>query len=263
LARKPVQEVLKLDPALGAAKTKEEALAQLQSLFMAAKEDANAYVGERLEEIYELTERAVTLGASYPPPSAEERPRPVRLMASLPKLAARYGSALMLAAMAPLVYADSVLLSIAAGVTAVVTLATGWQRAPRKAPALPRGTQERFRSLASAADQALTSMTAQRALAPPPSEGAGLPSEDMLVFLQEALMLEGSEAADEAARNAERLVARAGYEVVRSPERNEALFEVMRDPGMRGELVLRPALVSRSDRSKVQFGVVVRGGGVG
>ncbi|MCQ8185976.1 hypothetical protein [Parvularcula maris] len=255
---RPLQETLKLDPELGDAATKEEALAELQQLFLSARDGSNAYVGERLDELYELTERAVTLGSSYPLPLPEERPAPVRLVTELPRLLGRYGGGLLLAAMAPLVYADSVMLSIAAGVAAVLTLTTGGRPRERTRPR-PKGVDAKFRSLASAADQALVSMTAQRALPPPPPGTSAVPEEDMLSFLQDAVMLEGDLAAEEAAQNAARLIERAGYRIVREPRAGQGLFEVMTDPDLQGELILKPALVHRSDPNRVVPGVLVRG----
>jgi hypothetical protein len=254
----PLQETLKLDRELGDAATKEEALAELQQLFLTARAGSNAYVGERLDELYELAERAVTLGSSYPPPLPEERPAPARLLAEVPRLLGRYGGGLLLAAMAPLVYADSVMLSVAAGVAAVLTLTTGGRQKERTRPQ-PKGVGQKFKSLASAADQALLSMTAQRALPPPPPGTSAVPEEDMLSFLQDAVMLEGDLAAGEAAQNAGRLIERAGYRIVREPSAGLHLFEVMTDPDYQGELVLKPALVHRADANRIVPGVLVRG----
>jgi hypothetical protein len=83
----------------------------------------------------------------------------------------------------------------------------------------------------------------------------------MLAFVQEALMLKDSAEQRERdlALNAERLAARAGYDVVW--EDDGVHFETMSDPGSTGAFLLKPALIPRQDGRPELFGVVVKGRG--
>jgi hypothetical protein len=125
----------------------------------------------------------------------------------------------------------------------------------------PNAPREKFAGLVNAADRSLGAMTAPRALAPPGPERSALADDDVLTFLQDALMLKGSEDPKERdlADNAERLAARAGYEVVWTDD--GAHFETMIDPGAAEAFLLKPALKPRKDGRPTIFGVVVKGQG--
>lgn len=256
--RGPLEDALYDRPDLLAAASRREAEAHLEALFLEAQGQVNSYQAERLREVYDLAERAVALGSAFPVLPEEERGGAGAWFTALPSLLSRYGGGLLLAACAPFVAEDSMILAVLAGVGGAVTLAAAFREetAPRRA-AKPKAADARFRSLVSAADRALSSMTAPRALAAPAGGRSSLPDEDVLGFLQDAVMAEGSEEADELRANAERLIARAGYRVVR--EGSPDLFETMIDPDVDAPMLLKPALVHREDSSKILFGVMVRG----
>ena len=253
----PLQDALADRPELLAADNRREAEAHLEALFLDAQGGANAYRAERIQEIFELAERAVALGSAFPLPPTEERGPTAAWFRRIPDLFGKYGTGLLLAGSAPFVADDSMLLALAAGIGGVVTLASQFRSTTTTSPAKPKAVQARFKNLVSAADRALNSMTAPRALAAPSSGQTPLPPDDILAFLQDAAMAEGSEEADDLRVNAERLIQRAGYRVVR--EGPTELFETMLDPDVAEPLLLKPALVHRADESQVIFGVMVRG----
>lgn len=264
--RRPLENLLAEAPDLGEAKSLSDAEERLRSVFAAAQAEANAYSAERLQELYEVAERALALSAAFPPPPSHGAAQPAAegpWWKRLPQLAGRYGAGILLAACAPLVADSSVTLAILAGVAAALSLTAG--RRPglgamvRRKVVEPRAVEAKLRSLLSAADRSLTSMTAPRALQSP-SGGRGLfQEEDVLNLLQEVMAL-GREVENEAAQamaeNAERLAARAGFEPLWTPHPD--MFEVMRDPAVPEPLLLKPALVHKSDPTRTVFGLLVR-----
>lgn len=257
--RRPLEDILSDHPELTRAESRGQAEQHLEQLFLEAQGQSNAYAAERLEEIYEVAERALALGASFPPVPVEERRPAAAWFLKLPGLLAQYGGGLLLAACAPLVASDSTILAVACGVAAVLTL-VGQRRAgdAKPKPQPPKAVAAKFEGLVSAAERSLSSMTAPRALEAPQGRSTPLAEDDVLGFLQDAVMAKGqSEEADELAANAERLIERAGYRIVR--EGKDDLFEVMVDPDVQTPILLKPALVHRADPTKTVFGVLVRG----
>ncbi|GGY56266.1 hypothetical protein [Parvularcula lutaonensis] len=257
--RRPLDDILSEHPELSRAESRAEAEEHLEELFLEAQKRSNAFAAERLEEIYEVAERALALGASFPPVPIEERRPAAAWFLKVPGLLAQYGGGLLLAACAPLVADESTMLAVACGVGAVLTL-VGQRRGgggkPRREP--PKAVAAKFEGLVSAAERTLSSMTAPLALEAPSRQGTSLSDDDVLSFLQDAVMVRGlSDEADELAANAERLIERAGYRIV--CEGSDDLFEVMIDPEVAEEILLKPALVHRTDPGKIVFGVKVRG----
>jgi hypothetical protein len=233
----------------------------LAVLFETAEKRENAYAAERLREIYEVAERAMSLGAE----TARAQSAPVAGGTSLSQRAASIAAGLLLAATAPLVAAESVLLAAASGLGAAAALAVplfgGGRRQTR--PALPAPDPQRrsakLEAVAAAADRALQAMVEPRRLPSPAAHGPALSEEDVVALIQDALALgretEG-EAAAELAENAGRLARRLGYTPVF--EGGDELFEVMLDPALGAPLVVRPALVHREEGRSV-LGVMVKG----
>jgi hypothetical protein len=255
--RRPLRDVLDDHPDLVGGANRDEAEAHLETLFLTAQNHANAYSAERLQEIYEVAERAFALGAAFPPPPEPRRESAAGgMIEAAPRLLRRFGGGLLLAASAPLVAETSAILAIACAVGAVLTLAMpNRSREERAALPPPKAPDAKFEGLIEAADRSLNAMTAPRALAAPEeARGRQIP-EDVLVFLQEALVGDDKENADLRA-NAERLLRKAGYRPVR--EGPDELFEVMVDPDVEGPLLLKPALVHQSDPLKTMPGVIVR-----
>lgn len=261
---RPLEDVLADRPDLAGADSRAEAEAHIKALFLEAQGKANAYSAERLQEIYEVAERALALAAAFPP-ALPELPKGGKapLWRRLPDLAASYGGGLLLAACAPLVADTSVILAAGCGVAAVLSLAfpgrgTTKIKSPRRDA--PKAVEAKFQSLITAADRTLSSMTAPRALEAPTGPRAAFPEEDVAGFLQDALMLSRMSAGSEGtelAKNAERLAERAGFHV--AWEGDDELFEVMVDPDIDEPMLLKPALVHKTDSTKTVFGVMVRG----
>ena len=262
LPRGPLEDVLADQPQLSTADDRRDAEAQLETLFLTAQDQVNAYQAERLREVFELAERAVALGSAFPVSEPEERDGSFSWITDVPKWASRYGAGILLAACAPLVANDSVTLAVLAGVGAALSLVSALRPhdTDKMARPKPKAVEARFKGLVSAADRALLSMTAPRALTQAAGPATPLPHDDVMAFLQDAAMAEGSEEADELRSNAERMISRAGYRVVR--EGSPDLFETMVDPDVTAPLLLKPALVHRHDGNKTIFGVMVRGQGV-
>ncbi|NNU14733.1 hypothetical protein HK107_00160 [Parvularcula sp. ZS-1/3] len=256
--KRPLEDALLDAPGLSNIETRQDAEERLETLFLNAQGQSNAYAAERMQEVYEVVERAVALGSAFPVTEPEEHQSAAGWFMQLPSLFARYGSGLLLAGAAPLVADDSMILAVVCGVGAAVTLISRHRQDRPKRPLLPaKAAGAKFESLVSAADRTLSSMTAPRALPPAEAPSTQMAEDEMLGFLQDAVMASGSEEADELAANARRLIERAGYRVVR--EGGEELFEIMVDPELSGSMILKPALVHKKDSTKIIYGVRVRG----
>ena len=252
---RPLEDALKDHRDLSEPESRADAEAVLEALFVEAQSEANAYTAERLQEVYEVADRALALGSAFPPPVPLEQQdgATTRWFLRLPDLLAQYGGGLLLAACAPLVADASVLLAAACGVGAVLTIAAN--RKPRRTapkPLPPKAVQAKLEGLLSAADRSLASMTAPRALEAPPKSQGPFAEDDVITFLQDAAAETG-----DIGENAERLLSRAGYKVVRDGPSD--LFEVMIDPEVKEPILLKPALVHHTDSKKTVFGVKVRG----
>ncbi|MEM6748657.1 MAG: hypothetical protein AAF608_14670 [Pseudomonadota bacterium] len=261
--RTPLQDVLSDHPDWEEPQDRAAAEAQVEALFAAARDRSNAYSAARLDELYQVTERALALAGAFPAVSEAKRSTAaLSWRQRIPRLISRYSSGLLLAAAAPLVADASVLLAGACGIAAVISLAVGG-RADRplsaKVSPKPKAVTAKLQGLLSAADQSLDSATAPLALEDHRGKGDGFVREDVLSVLQDILAAARDGQSDdlvELQRNAERLALKAGY----TPEwRYEPdLFEVMVDPEINGELVLKPALVHGSKPEQSVFGVIVR-----
>ncbi|MEM6913794.1 MAG: hypothetical protein AAF511_07435 [Pseudomonadota bacterium] len=261
--RTPLQDVLSDHPEWEEPTDRAAAEAQLEALFAAARDRSNAYRAARLDEIYQVTERALTLaGAFSPPRDAQPKKGPLTWRQRAPRIIARYSTGLLLAASAPLVADASVLLAGVCGVAAVLSLAIGTRTeegARIKTPPRPRAVSAKLEGLLSAADQSLDSATAPMALEDHRDRDASFAQEDVLSLLQDILAAtrtDDHQDSKELRRNAERLATKAGYapQWRFSPD----LFEVMVDPDVHEELVLKPALVHQTRSEKSVFGVIVR-----
>ncbi|MEM9838667.1 MAG: hypothetical protein AAF830_05870 [Pseudomonadota bacterium] len=263
MTRRPLEEMLADEPELAQAQSLDEAEERLRALFSAAQGQANAYAAERLQEVYDVADRALALSSAFPPPAPV-----VPGSAGSPwwrraqDLVGRYGAGLLLAACAPLVADSSVTLAIASGIAAALTLLAARKPAdtppPTKRPE-PRAIKRRIESLLSAADRSLSSMTAPQALEAPRSGKQAFQEDDVLQVLQDMMALGRHTDDNEVqalAENAQRLVDRAGFRPVW--EGDGDLFEVMIDPAVREPILLKPALVHKADRTRTVFGVLVR-----
>ncbi|NRA30576.1 MAG: hypothetical protein HRU11_09970 [Parvularculaceae bacterium] len=265
--RQPLEDVLADDPERVRATSLAEAEDQLRSVFLAAQGQANAYSAERLQEVFEVAERALALSEAFPVPETHRAKSPAGAWWSrISGLASKYGVGLLLAACAPLVADSSVTLAIASGVGAVWSLAAARQADKGLAlpkPPPPKVVEAKMRGLLSAADRSLLSMTAPRALEAPSKGRSDFQQEDVLHLMQDILALGRGDDANEdaiyAAQNSQRLLKRAGFAVVW--DGSTELFEVMSDPSVSGEILLKPALEHNSEPTKTVFGVKVRGGG--
>ena len=70
--RRPLEDILSDHPELTRAESRGQAEQHLEQLFLEAQGQSNAYAAERLEEIYEVAERALALGGV-----GDEEPRVV------------------------------------------------------------------------------------------------------------------------------------------------------------------------------------------
>lgn len=264
--RRTLEDVLSDEPRLAEAETLPEAEEGLRAIFLAAQGDANAYAAERLQEVFQVAERALALSEAFPVEglvSSRARPHEGPWYRRLQRAVARYGAGLLLAACAPLVADVSVTLAIAAAVTALLTL-TATRRSSDPVglrPADSKAVSAKIRGLLSAADRSVLSMTAPVTEGPSARKPSHFLDEDILQMMQDALALgreaePGSDAAAIAA-NAERLVQRAGYRVVWEDDTDA--FEVMHDPSFSGSLLLKPALVHQTQPGRIVFGVKVKG----
>ncbi|MEO1658384.1 MAG: hypothetical protein AAFR65_11740 [Pseudomonadota bacterium] len=260
--RTPLQDVLSDHPEWEEPQDRAAAEAQLEALFTAARDRSNAYSAARLDELYQVAERALTLAGAFPVATAVPREGQGRpWYRRLSQLVSRYSSGLLLAAAAPLVADASVLLAGACGIAAVLSLAVGGRADGvrlRSAPR-PKAVAAKLQGLLSAADQSLDSATAPLALPDQRDTGSVFTKDDVLSVLQDILAVTrsgDSEDMRELQRNAERLATKAGY----TPAWDYApdLFEVMVDPEIEGELVLKPALVHRAKPEQSVFGVMIR-----
>ena len=264
MTRRPLEDMLADAPDLAQAQSLSEAEEKLRAVFLAAQGQANAYAAERLQEVYEVAERALALSAAFPPPARGEEAAPAPAWwRRIPQLVARYGAGLLLAASAPLVADSSVALAIACGVAAVLSLVAARQPSGvlpvRREGPEPRAVRTKFESLLSAADRSLISMTAPRAIEAPAASKTALQEDDVLHLLQDVLALArhvDDEEAQALGENAARLAERAGFRAVWDGDPD--LFEVMRDPDVEAPLLLKPALVHKTDRTRTVFGVMVR-----
>ena len=227
---------------------------QLAVLFEAAQRSENQFAAERLSELHQLAERALTLGAQ----AARREARPRAGRAPWPVRVASVTAGALLAACAPVVADASALLAAASGLAALAAIALPFTRGKPPAVALPvpERSDARLAAVASAADRALQAMVEPRALPAPKAAGAR-PDDDVLGLLQDALALRGADdaGARELAENAERLARHLGYEP--AYDGAPALFETMIDPGVDRPITLRPALVHQ-DPARTVAGVRVR-----
>ena len=261
--RTPLQDVLSDHPDWEEPRDREAAEAQIEALFAVARDRSNAYSAARLDELYQVTERAITLAGAFPAaPQQGDKKGQLPWRKRLPQLVARYSSGLLLAASAPLVADASVLLAGACGIAAVMSLAfagrADGQIIPRRSPR-PKAVAAKLQGLLSAADQSLESATAPLAIEDQRSKDLGLPKDDVLSVLQDILAATRNAAdrdTQELGRNAERLAMKAGY----TPQwdHDPEFYEVMVDPEIEADLVLKPALVHRSKPDQSVFGVIVR-----
>ena len=257
--RTPLQDTLTkgaLVPATETAPAVRDPARDLAVLFEAAQRSENQYAAERLSELHQLAERALTLGSE----AARREARPRAAHAPWPQRLASIASGGLLAACAPVVAQSSILLAAASGVAALAAIALPFMRGrPQGPPALPAPDRDtdRLRAVASAADRALQAMTEPRAL-PAPASTSARPDDDVIGLLQDALALaptDGSDAVRDLAENAERLARHLGYEP--TYDGPAGLFETMVDPGVAEPITLRPALVHR-DPDRTVPGVRVR-----
>ncbi|MEM1381154.1 MAG: hypothetical protein AAGH41_11080 [Pseudomonadota bacterium] len=265
MSERPLADLLSDAPELARAESLSEAEQRLREVFVAAQGQANAYSAERIQEVYEVAERALALSAAFPAPAA---PGTTRTGAAGPwwrrarDLVGQYAAGLLLAACAPLVADSSAILAVACGVAAALSLIAARRpdgKLPEPKLLEPRAVRTKFESLLSAADQSLRSMTAPRALDAPQGGRATFQDDDVLQLLQDVMAL-GRLTDDEDMRvlseNAERLASRAGYQPIWDDD--PQLFEVMTDPQIREPLMLKPALIHKNDPTRTVFGVVVR-----
>ena len=257
--RTPLQDTLTKTALVPAGEAGDPAR-QLALLFEAAQRSENQYAAERLSELHQLAERALTLGAQSAREQVRREARPRAAHAPWPQRIASIAAGGLLAACAPLVAEASVLLAAASGLAALAAIALPFTRGkPPALPALPGPDREgaKLASVASAADRALQAMTEPRAL-PPPKSSAARPDDDVLGLLQDALALAPNaqtQAERDLAENANRLARHLGYEP--TYDGPPALFETMVDPSVPEPLTLRPALVHRDAQHTVP-GVRVR-----
>ena len=258
--RTPLQDSLTrtaLVPANGAAPADPDPARQLTALFEAAQRTENQYAAERLTELRELAERAMTLGEDAARRRMAEAARASAPRAPWPQRAASVAAGALLAACAPVVAEASLLLAAASGLAALAAIALPFAKGRTPAPpALPAPPTARLKGVAAAADHALQAMVEPRAL-PAPRGGDARADDDVLGLLQDALAL-GRTAKDAAARevaeNAERLARHMGY--APAFDGPPDAFEVMVDPGVPAPVTLRPALI-HADPARTVAGVRV------
>ena len=101
-------------------------------------------------------------------------------------------------------------------------------------------------------------MTAPLTLDHRPTEHLKIPPDDVLSLIQDVLAA-GLETPSlrNLAENAERLAARAGYRVLW--EANAEDFQIMVDPCLDHDVLLKPALIHQSLSGRNVLGVLVRG----
>jgi len=265
MAERPLEDLLADAPELAQAESLSEAEERLRRVFVAAQGQANAYSAERMQEVFEVAERALALSAAFPaqlPAQVQATSGPRAWWRRIPQLVTRFGTGILLAACAPLVADSSVILAVTCGVGAAFSLVAARRPEgalpPPKRPE-PRAVRTKFESLLSAADQSLISMTAPRALEAPSSSRTPFQEDDVLQLLQD-MMAMGRFSDDEDVRalseNASRLADRAGFRPVW--EGDPDLFEVMTDPAIKEPLLLKPALTHKNDPTRTVFGVMVR-----
>ncbi|MEO1043497.1 MAG: hypothetical protein AAFX52_14545 [Pseudomonadota bacterium] len=261
--RTPLQDVLSDHPEWEEPTNRAAAEAQLEALFAAARDRSNAYSAARLDEIYQVTERALTLANAFSVPSdAGSQPTRQSWRQRIPSFLSRYSTGLLLAASAPLVADASVLLAGACGIAAVLSLAVGVRTSGKETARSfprPKAVTAKLAGLLSAADQSLESATAPLALADQRERGVSFAQEDIVSVLQDVLAAARAANQDdlmELERNAERMAAKAGY----TPQwtYHPDFFEVMVDPDINQDLVLKPALLHHSRPEQSVFGVIVR-----
>ena len=226
---------------------------QLAVLFEAAQRAENQFAAERLSELHQLAERALTLGTE----AGRREARPRAAHAPWPSRIASVAAGGLLAACAPIVADASVLLAAASGLGALAALVLPFMRGkPPVVPVLEDRSAARLEAVASAADRALQAMVEPRAL-PAPTPAAARPDDDVIGLLQDALSLRETDdpAAKELAENAARLARHMGYEP--AYDGAPGLFETMIDPSVEAPLTLRPALVHK-DPNRTVAGVRVR-----
>lgn len=261
--RTPLEDALHEHPEWSEARDRHEAKANLEAVFLAARQDANAYSAERLSEIYQIAERALTFASAFEQLPATRSPmladRP--WYRRIPRLIVRYGSGLLLAACAPLVADSSVALAVGCAIAAVLTLAltrVSQDSQKKKNRIRPKDTNKKFESLISAADRSLQSATAPAALEHHPSEPLNIPQDDVFSLLQDVLAAGAEHTELQAlAENAERLAARGGYKILWEPNAQD--FQVMVDPHLERDILLKPALIHQSAEGQNVLGVLVRG----
>ncbi|WP_031550991.1 hypothetical protein [Parvularcula oceani] len=255
--RTPLEDVLHTHPEI--ASEDSDAGRRLAVLFEAAEARENQYAAERLHELFQIAERALTLGAE----TAARPPLPPASV-SWPMRITSVSAGLLLAATAPLMAETSLLLAALSGIAALAALVmpfggSGVRQIKLPAPKADH-TEAKLEAVASAADRALQAMVEPRRLPSPQAERPLGADEDILGLLQDALSV-GRDAEDAGARelaeNAERLARRMGYRPVYDGK--DELFEVMLDPSVTAPLVLRPALVHEDKPDRTVFGVKVKG----
>ena len=127
--RTPLQDTL-VKNALVPAEGADDPGRQLAVLFEAAQRAENQYAAERLSELHQLAERALTLGTEAgrraARPRAAHAPWPVRI--------ASIAAGGLLAACAPVVAEASILLAAASGIAALAAIALPFTRGKPPAP---------------------------------------------------------------------------------------------------------------------------------
>ncbi|MEE4209980.1 MAG: hypothetical protein V2I43_11995, partial [Parvularcula sp.] len=161
--RTRLEDVLSELPELADAASRDQAEEGLRTLFQRAQGQANSYTAERLDEIYEVAERALALGAAFPP-AAELLPQKTTKsrLSQVAELIGRYGGGLLLAGAAPIVAEVSLIFAVACGIGAVLMLSSARRPSGEGLIKLPppNAPREKFEGLVSAADRTLGSMTA-------------------------------------------------------------------------------------------------------